>query len=89
MPRLSIQHAQRIEQVLVELDISAIEDKIKMILFRKYRYEWGNKNYLKYIIWKSIYVETTLGQSKCRCQAATNCLINLQLIGYSYLKYLK
>ena len=26
-------------------------------------------------------------ESKCRCHADTNCLINLQLIVYSYLKY--
>ena len=36
---------------------------------------------------KKNYDETTVGQSKCRCDAATHCLINLQLIGYSYLKY--
>ena len=30
---------------------------------------------------------TTLGQSKSRWHAATHCLINLELMGYSYLKY--
>ena len=58
-----------------------------MILFRKYMYKWCNDNYLNYIIWEYIYEETTLGQSKYRCHAVTNCLINLQLIGYSNLKY--
>ena len=33
------------------------------------------------------YEKTTLGESKCRCHATTHCLINLQLIGYRYLKY--